>query len=345
MFIESFQTSGNQILKNFPDLWNNATKFWKEMTMPIIGSMLNTFLQTASKYSPPGKNHHLGNAVIPEQMYYCRIINIDAAAKQKARGRKLVNFLNKHTFDGEAIPDELLEPRFRGKFVKRRWIKGDGRGKANRGGKKGYLAYQTDEKGKRVLVDVDSEVKNINKGDDKIPLYKEDYAALRAGKRFKIVSTRWKQKNKTLGYARTMPQAKKMARIINRGLAKYSWGTLLNSVSETQTLSEKPLIGANTSIIAHNTFQTLARKSPNVTRYNWGNINIDTSDIHNWSFKATAVYRMNTDQPYVPLAVKKGVAAAKQRWKAMMNAVWTKNKKSIERLMATQIRTVIYKYQ
>ena len=332
-FLDSTIT-GFDLLRNNSSIWNNLTRFWKEMTFPILASVANTVLQTASKYTPPGRNHKLGFATIPDDMYYCQIINIAAAAKQKTRLRKVFNRVKKM----KPVEADLLEPRFQGEYVKRRWIKGAGRGKANRGGKKGYWAYAVDEKKRQIKVDVDQEVKNINRGNDEIPLYKEDWAAIKQGHRYKIVSNKAGAPRKTLGYAKTMPEAKKMARILNRGLAKYSWGTLLKNFSEDQSTDR---INIHTSVQQHATFLKLAAKSPNITKYVWGKMKYDGSEAKNLTWYIQGFTRNNADQPYAPLALEKGVQKGMQHFKSVLNAVAESNSKTLQRLLADTFRVIM----
>lgn len=322
--------TGSDILRTNPSAWNNLVSFWKKMTFPVLASVTNTILQTASKYSPPGRNHTLGYATIPEDMYYCRIINIDAYIKQTKRRRSLVDFIKKHKFDRTPIPEELLKPRFKKQFryVKLREYKRHGK----------QFSKVIDE-----VREFSKPIKNIIQDED-IKLYKEDWAAWKNGMKFKIVSNKWKQRPHTIGYASTMKQAQKMARIVNRGLAKYSWGSLLkNFGTGNQILDNDKLIISNTSVMPHSTFQTLARKSPNITKYTWGSINIKEADLKNLNWVLQGYTRNNADEPYARLALKKGMLAGAKKYKALLNAFAEQNTKSIQRLMGDVFRSVIKK--
>ena len=65
---------------------------------------------------------------------------------------------------------------------------------------------------------------------------KEDFAALRAGFKYKVVNTKYRLarelKHKAIGYTKGINEAKRLARIENRGLSKYSWGSMLNNTKE-----------------------------------------------------------------------------------------------------------------
>lgn len=74
---------------------------------------------------------------------------------------------------------------------------------------------------------------------------------------FKVLNTRTKPPT-TLGYTHNLIQAKKMARIKNRGLAKAMWGKNLTNIGASVPTS----------------IQSLIAKSPNIATKNLNNVSI-----------------------------------------------------------------------
>ena len=101
---------------------------------------------------------------------------------------------------------------------------------------------------------------------------KADYQALRKGYKFRVLNTKVGHKrNEVYAYCRGINEAKRVSRIQNRGLARYTWGNALNNkgmhwsegrmdqFQHSQIEVELPPI-----------FKRLERKSPNITKYNFG---------------------------------------------------------------------------
>ena len=157
---------------------------------------------------------------------------------------------------------------------------------------------------------------------------KEDYKYIREGYRFKVLKNKYRQGLQTIGYAKTLRTAKRMARIKNRGLAKYSWGTLLmNFRGNNMATSQNEQLGfegqgRNISISPQNipTFRLLAQKSPNITRYRWGDIKIKEDIQHaRWSMRLRN--NLTDSNAYCRIAIQRGTKAAKNRWYALVKAL------------------------
>ena len=81
----------------------------------------------------------------------------------------------------------------------------------------------------------------------------DDYRQLRSGMKFKILYTkRGIKRGQAFAYCKTIGQAKKLAKIKNRGISRIAWGKTL------------PVIGINVP----KTVVRLMRKSPNLSSPN-----------------------------------------------------------------------------
>lgn len=160
---------------------------------------------------------------------------------------------------------------------------------------------------------------------------REDLAALRAGFKFKVVNTKYRLarelKNVAVGYTKGINEAKRMARIENRGLSKYSWGSMLNNTKEdiidevNKGASFKDMIVFRAKILPP-IFGRLARKSPNITKYNWGiyDAKFEPNVKSPNKMVVTVRNRLTEIQRYGLLAINRGIKAAM----SYANAVWSK---------------------
>lgn len=157
---------------------------------------------------------------------------------------------------------------------------------------------------------------------------RDDYAALRAGMKFKIVNTKHGMRiGSAYAYAKGINQAKRLSRIENRGLTKYSWGSILNTFinKNIQMLNKdlpNPALGAPSSrggkTIKRYTlyasdmppiFGRLERKSPNIKKYRWGAITWKPSkDGRKLSF--TIENNLAEVERYCDIAIRQGLTAA-----------------------------------
>lgn len=157
---------------------------------------------------------------------------------------------------------------------------------------------------------------------------KEDYKYIRQGYKFKVIRNKYRQKPQTIGYAKSLRTAKRMARIKNRGLAKYSWGTLLMNYRGTNLSTSKNSQlgidgqGRDISVNPENipTFRLLAQKSPNIRRYRWGDITIK-EDIQNAKWTMRLRNNLAESYAYCRIAINKGSKDAVNKWYAMVKAI------------------------
>ena len=157
---------------------------------------------------------------------------------------------------------------------------------------------------------------------------KEDFAALRAGFKFKVVNTKYRasrtQRRQAIAYTKGINEAKRLARIQNRGLSKYSWGGMLNNVEED--IQKQLAAGVSPGELSvfrlgnlPPIFQRLLRKSPNIQRYQWGTYdwNYDNpKEIKKIIF--TVENRLAQIEAYGRLAISKGINAASR----YCNSIW-----------------------
>ena len=125
------------------------------------------------------------------------------------------------------------------------------------------------------------------------PKLRKFYAVMMAkGFKYTIIYTKYKKRRKPIGYAKTYADAMQIARIKNRGLAKYSWGSLLNNFSGAEVKRSKEFNTHNLDwrvglyeVGLPATYKNLAAKSPSIAKYRWGTIRINADDMQNskWS--------------------------------------------------------------
>lgn len=158
---------------------------------------------------------------------------------------------------------------------------------------------------------------------------KEDFAALRAGYKFKVVNTKYRitreQKRKAIAYTKGINEAKRLAKIERRGLSKYSWGANINNTMQdiqNQTSSGIPLnqVHIFTANKLPPIFQRLARKSPAITKYTWGSYRkeVITNEQDVKGMRFTIVNRMAEIQAYGRIAINQGIKAVRR----YTNAIW-----------------------
>lgn len=244
------------------DIWKDTVTFWHTMTVPILKSVARVIVQTASKYSPPGKpGKQIGTATIDGKYYYCKIIDLIASAKD---------------------PDVKKRPR------------------------------------------------------------KEDYQYIREGYKFKIIKDKYRQKKQVIGYAKSLRAAKQMARIKNRGLTKYSWGTLLNNFTGA-LISEARRKGSNEFVETElpPNFKFLANHSPNITRYRWGSIRIQNEDGNGLKWRMQGRNNCTASNAFEAIAVRQGVEAGVRQWRRSLSAIKTGNINSFQKFLNFEIKKVL----
>ena len=159
---------------------------------------------------------------------------------------------------------------------------------------------------------------------------KEDYEALRNGFKYKVVNTKYRatrqQRRHAVAYTKGINEAKRRARIENRGLSKYSWGGMMNNTEEAiqkQLDSGTHPTGLVGQIFKLGNlppiFQRLLRKSPNIQKYNWGTYDWDVDnpkDVKRITF--IVENRLAQIEAYGRLAISKGINAANR----YCNSLW-----------------------
>lgn len=170
----------------------------------------------------------------------------------------------------------------------------------------------------------------------RIRLKKDDWKMYRQGYMYKIISTKYRQKRKVLGYTRNYGQAMKLARIKNRGLAKYSWGSLLNNFSGSQVKRSKEFNTHNLDyrvglyeVKLPSTFKNLAAKSPNIARYRWGTIKTIANDMQSGNYDIQITNHLTDSEKYCKIATEKGTQAVLKQWYTIVEAI---NNTSIDTL-------------
>lgn len=159
---------------------------------------------------------------------------------------------------------------------------------------------------------------------------KEDFAALRAGYKFKVVNTKYRinrlQKNKAVAYTKGINEAKRVARIERRGLSKYSWGANINNtMQDIQNNLDHGIPLNSIHVYRANKlppiFQRLARKSPAITKYTWGSYKrrIITNEQNVKGMEYTITNRLAEIETYGRIAINQGIKAVKR----YCNAIWT----------------------
>ena len=175
---------------------------------------------------------------------------------------------------------------------------------------------------------------------------KEDYAKLRQGFQFKIIRNKYREKPKTIGYAKSMRTAKQMARITNRGLLKYSWGSIVNNFSgsairhakQTADYSlERKLNVYETKLPP--TFRLLAQKSPNIAKYTWGDIKTTAIDMAKGMWRIKLTNYANYAGEIQP-AIRRGTRAIVDQWRRMIIALNSGQIDTFDKYLTAELKRI-----
>lgn len=169
---------------------------------------------------------------------------------------------------------------------------------------------------------------------------KEDYKYIRQGYKFKVIRNKYRQKSQTIGYAKSLRTAKRMARIKNRGLAKYSWGTLLMNYrgnNMSSSINTQLGVGGQGNEIGFDpqnipTFRLLAQKSPNITRYSWGEIRVK-EDLQNAKWTMRITNNLTDSYAYCKIAIKNASKAAIKKWYSMVSYINRQKRMSFYKIL------------
>lgn len=175
---------------------------------------------------------------------------------------------------------------------------------------------------------------------------KEDYAALRNGYKYKIMNTKYRVKRGTVyAYAKSKSEAKRLSRIKNRGLAKYSWGTALNNITG-RAIGAANRTGPSKKYVPKPQWYTHARglyevglppifkrlekKSPNLKKFKLGVV--DYTERQQGSIHITVVNILAEIQKYGQIAIRQGALAVEKQWNAMHNLVQKGTAEAMEKM-------------
>lgn len=180
---------------------------------------------------------------------------------------------------------------------------------------------------------------------------KEDFPYIEQGYRYKVITTKYKERpHKVLGYYKNIKHALHAARILNRGLAKYSWGTLLNSFQYPVLKQARQFSRFTTDHVVGlyetempNSFRMLQKKSPNLKKYRWGYIKVQNIDMQNGQWQMLIRNRLNQSEQYCAIAAKMGVRAALGYWNKISRAINNGMVKSFQKLLQFEINKVFIK--
>lgn len=166
---------------------------------------------------------------------------------------------------------------------------------------------------------------------------KKDYQMLREGYLFRIMNTKYRHRrtDAVFAYAKGINEAKRLSRIQNRGLSKYSWGELFDGMTK-EALNQLQVgkgdigqAGQSTGVSVYKVtklppiFQRLAKKSPNITKYHWGSYKwkYNPSKQQPKTIDFTITNRLTQIERYGQIAIKQGLIAAKKYaqkvWKSL----------------------------
>ena len=188
---------------------------------------------------------------------------------------------------------------------------------------------------------------------------KEDYEAIRKGMRFKVMNTKYRVRRGTVfAYTKGINEAKRLARIENRGLTKYSWGSILNTFngqnvgklvgdSKKQAgdiaytrfgvqkedkpghfLKRRILVQTQLPVI----FKRLQNKSPNIKKFRWGNVDWQEEDKPSNKITFTIKNNLAEVEKYCDIAIRRGVNAAVQEAQKLIKYIEADARDKIERM-------------
>lgn len=180
---------------------------------------------------------------------------------------------------------------------------------------------------------------------------KEDFAALRAGFKYKVMNTKHGVKPGTVyAYTKGINQAKRVSRIQNRGLTKYSWGSILNTfnsqnvaktfrrqsrgtrfgvMNQAGTAQFKNRILVQTDLPVM--FKRLQNKSPNIAKYRWGSVRWEEAKEGN-TIKLTIQNNLAAVERYCDIAIRQGLNAASKEVYKLINYIQSDAKEKIEKM-------------
>lgn len=167
---------------------------------------------------------------------------------------------------------------------------------------------------------------------------KKDYQMWRQGYKFRVLNTKYRVKKGTVyAYCKGINEAKRVARIQNRGLAKYSWGSMIQHFSSTKTEGEGWGF-YNTELPP--VFHRLAKQSPNITRHRWGFVSSDATGIKDGNLSFTMRNNLTEIERYGDIAIKRGTTALLRQWNKMQKDIENKQSKRLQKFLDFEINKI-----
>lgn len=186
---------------------------------------------------------------------------------------------------------------------------------------------------------------------------KEDFAALRKGLKFKVLNTKHGVKRGTVyAYTKGINEAKRVARIANRGLTKYSWGNILNTFSfrniqnvakfhtafgaqsqkPGEVLTRTALYAAELPVI----FQRLQKKSPSIKKYRWATATYFVRQPDGRRCEISIDNHLADVERYCDIAMRQGVNAAVREVNKLVRAIESGAADQIEKMLSFAVYRV-----
>lgn len=160
---------------------------------------------------------------------------------------------------------------------------------------------------------------------------KADYAALRQGYKFRVLNTKVGHKrNEVHAYTIGINEAKRLSRIQNRGLARYTWGeaVLNNTLKNKKDFSE---IKVETNLPP--IFHRLAKKSPNITKYHFGEAKAEWKTGKDAYFHIQVINRLAQSERYCKIAIERGTIEVNRWANKFFNSVKDKLEVDVKKMI------------
>lgn len=167
---------------------------------------------------------------------------------------------------------------------------------------------------------------------------KKDYQMWRQGYKFRILNTKHRVRKGTVyAYAKGINEAKRAARIQYRGLAKYSWGSMIQHFSSTKTEDEGWSF-YETELPP--VFKRLAKQSPAVTKTTWGFVSTDATGIKQGRLSFTMKNSLTEIERYGEIAIRRGTNALLKQWNKIQNDIERKQSKRLQKFLDFEINKI-----
>lgn len=161
-----------------------------------------------------------------------------------------------------------------------------------------------------------------------------DFAALRQGFKFRVLNTKLgHRKNEVYAYTKGINEAKRVSRIQNRGLSRYTWGDALNNHAEEifqmQAQNGGLILETNLPPIFHR----LAKKSPNITKYHFGYSSAKIQKGKEATYHVQVVNKLADSERYCRIAIERGTMAVNRWSNKFFNACKNRLQRDVTKLI------------